>query len=87
MSEKYISQFKGEEIDDLLTKIPSMESDIEQLNTKVPSIENDIEELIDDVGDVKAEINAYIDARFGDVEIALDNIISYQDELIGGEFE
>ena len=49
MSEKYISQFKGEEIDERLAKIPSLEEDMgnlsDRLNTKIPSIEEEIKQL------------------------------------------
>ena len=35
--------------------------------------------------ELKPEIKEYIDERIGDIETALDSIISLQNSLIGGE--
>lgn len=35
--------------------------------------------------DIKPEIKEYIDEQLGDVEAALDSIISLQNSLIGGD--
>ena len=81
-----VSHQQENEVSVFVTLLSQVESKIEEVRILAEDIvpQRGVDYWTDDD---KAEINAYIDARFGDVEIALDNIISYQDELIGGEFE